>query len=307
MNQNLKIGIIIVAALVLISFVITILITSQALDLSPNSQLTSKAALIKISGEITTEPSASLFAAPALSSSEIAKLIDDANKNKGIDAVLFEINSPGGTVVASEEIANAIKKVEKPTVSYIKEVGASGGYWVASATDWIVADKYSTTGSIGVIGSYLSFAGLLDRYNITYERLVGGKYKDVGSPYRDLTPEEMKLLQGKIDLIHNAFIEEVAQNRNLSYDYVANLATGMFYLGQEAYELGLVDELGNEETAKTYLKDVLGADEIKLVEYKKEPSLLEAFSQILSQASFFVGQGISFGFVEAGNKNPFKV
>src|SRR3989344_1664750 len=143
-------------------------------------------AVIPIEGVITTAED-DLFSDVA-NSRDIVDLIKEADNNPNVKAIVFEINSPGGSPVASEEIANAIKQTSKPTVAYIREVGASGGYWIASATDRIFASRMSITGSIGVIGSYLEFDGLLDKYNITYRRLVGGKYKDIGSPFKELTP-----------------------------------------------------------------------------------------------------------------------
>src|SRR3990167_6506295 len=124
-------------------------------------------ALIKIYGPITTTDSGS-FASSATSSTDIVELIEKAEKNDEIKAIVFEINSPGGSPVASDEIGRAVKDAQKPTVAWIREVGASGGYWIASASDHIIANRMSLTGSIGVIGSYLEFAELLDRYNVTY-------------------------------------------------------------------------------------------------------------------------------------------
>ncbi|MBW3012070.1 signal peptide peptidase SppA [Candidatus Woesearchaeota archaeon] len=300
MNQNLKVGILIAAVLVIISFLITLMLTSDySSGLSLPSESTARVAVIDVSGPIETETSGSLFAEPAPNSEQIAGLIKDANEDDDIDAVMININSPGGTIVASQEISDAVKELEKPSVAYIKELGASGGYWVASASDYIITDKYAITGSIGVIGSYLSFGGFLERYNVSYERLVGGKYKDIGTPFKDLTNEERAILQSKIDYLHSAFVQEVAVNRNMSYEYVQNLATGMFYLGQEAYDLGLVDELGNKETVEEYLKELLGVEEIRFISYNRQPSLLEAFTKLMSKSFFNVGLGISDGLLKA--------
>ena len=166
-----------------------------------------------------------------------------------IKAILFEINSPGGTAVASEEIVNAVKKSKKYKVAWIRDQGASGAYWIASAADKIVASPLSITGSIGVLGSYLEFSGLLTRYNITYERMVGGKYKDLGTPYRELTDEERILFQRSIDELHDYFMQDVAKNRDIPENKIREIATGMFYTGKQAKELNLVDVLGGKEEA----------------------------------------------------------
>ena len=203
----------------------------------------------------------------------------------------MEINSPGGSAVASEEIANAVKKTNKTTVAWIREAGASGAYWVASSADHIVANRVSITGSIGVIASYLEFPGLLESYNVTYRRLVSGKYKDIGSPYREMTPEETAIFQQSLDEIRDYFVSEVAKNRKMSKKDVDKIANGLFYLGAQAKELGLVDELGSKDEVVSYIeqKEDIKAD---IVEYKKEKTLLDILSDVMSKQSFFAGKGI---------------
>ena len=107
----------------------------------------------------------------------------------------MEINSPGGSAVASDEIATAVKNAKKPVISLIREVGASGGYWVASASDYIIANRMSITGSIGVISSYLEFSGLMEKYGVGYERLVAGENKDLLTPYKKLEADQKALVQ----------------------------------------------------------------------------------------------------------------
>ena len=158
-----------------------------------------------------------LFGIGGVVSTTIAGYLKKAKENPRIKAIVVEINSPGGTVVASKEIAAAVEdaKTKKPVIAWIREVGASGGYWVASSADHIIADEMSITGSIGVLGSYLSFGGLIEDYNVSYERLVGGQYKDAGSPFKDLSAEERELLQERINIIHDAFIRKVAKDRKM--------------------------------------------------------------------------------------------
>jgi protease-4 len=301
LNQNVKVGIIIVVILVIISFIVALMLTSsmslENISL-PGASAKKNVALIKIEGAITTQQDFSLFAAPGAVSDQIVSQIEQANEDDSIEAIMFEINSPGGTVVASEEIANAVKKTEKPTVAFIRELGASGGYWVASAADHIIADPFSITGSIGVLSTYLNFADLLKRYNITYEELKGGKYKDIGSSFRRMRDDERALLQQRIDMIHQAFIAEVAQNRNFSYEYAKEISTGIFYLGSQAKELGLVDELGGKDDVDEYLKEMLNATEISYVQYIKPPGFLEALAGVMSKGFFYAGKGLAAGLVE---------
>jgi protease-4 len=248
-------------------------------------------ALISIKGTIMSEASSDIFGSSVADSPTITEYIKMASDNPNIKAIIFEIDSPGGSAVASDEIAAAIKKVNKTTVAWIREIGASGGYWVASATDHIVAHRMSITGSIGVISSYLEFSRLLENYNVTYERLVAGKYKDIGSPFKELTGEERDLFQGELDIIHEYFIDEVAANRNLSKKQVKDMATGMFFLGSQAMDMGLVDELGGKEEAVAYVENKLNIT-AQIAEYRPKRTLLDMLSSVFSKQSFFVGKGI---------------
>src|SRR3989344_382548 len=203
-------------------------------------------ALISVDGIIVGGKGDDYFFESVASSPDIIELIEEADENSNIEAIIFEINSPGGSAVASEEIASAIKKINKTTVAWIREVGASGGYWVASSTDYIVANRASITGSIGVIASYLEFPGLLEEYNVTYRRLVSGRYKDIGSPFKEMTEEENAIFQQTLDELRDYFVDEVAKNRNMSRKDVDKIANGLFFLGSQAKGLGFVDELGGK-------------------------------------------------------------
>jgi protease-4 len=247
-------------------------------------------ALIPIEGMITGN-GGKYLGQTTVSSKEIVKYIESANEDEQIKAIVLEINSPGGSAVASDEIAAAVKKSKLPVISQIREVGASGGYWIASATEQIISNRMSITGSIGVISSYLEFSGLMEEYGISHQRMVAGKYKDVGSPLRKLKEEEEKLLQKKINRIHEYFIEEISENRNLEKDQVKKIATGEFYLGVEALNLGLVDQLGDKETVKEYLKNKHQIIEVDYVVYQKESGFLEMLSGVFSEFFFNVGEG----------------
>lgn len=249
-------------------------------------------ARIKISGSIASDTSLG-----DVSSAEVVELIREAENNPQVRAILFEINSPGGSPVGSYEIADAIKQARDynlTTVALVREVGASGAYWIASSTDYIIANPLSITGSIGVIGSYLEFSGLLTRYNVTYERLVAGKYKDVGSPFKKLNKDEKDKLQGEIDVIYEYFVGEVATNRNLPYDYVMNLSTGEVFTGINAEKLGLVDELGSFKEADAYLKMRLNTTHIEYVDYETQTTLIDVLTQVSSEFAFKIGSGIGY-------------
>lgn len=249
-------------------------------------------AIIPIEGVITGN-GASVLGRESVSSQDIVGFIEEAEQNSRIDALLLEINSPGGSAVASDEVASAVKKVQKPVVAVIREVGASGGYWIASAADYVVANRMSITGSIGVLSSYLEFSGLMEEYGVSYQRLVAGEKKDIGTPFRQLKPEERSLLEQKLQTIHGFFIEEIAANRNLDLEAAEELATGEFYLGIEAWELGLVDQLGDREMAEEYLRSIHGIETFDYVEYRRTPGLLDIFASAANGFSFSLGRGMA--------------
>ncbi len=248
-------------------------------------------ALIPIKGEIVSEESGGLLSPQQAASSTIIDEIQKANSDPAIKAIVFEINSPGGEVVASDEIAAAIKKVNKTNVAWIRDMGASGAYWIASASDHIIAHRLSITGSVGVTGSYIEFAGLLNRFNVTYEQLMAGKYKEVGTPYAELTAEQRTFLMKIIDSIHADFLQNVAANRNLTQDQIKNISTGAFYLGKDALQLHLVDELGSQDEVLNYVEKQIKTTP-KLVIYEKKKGFLSMFSAKLSEE--FYSMGASF-------------
>lgn len=256
-------------------------------------------ALISISGPIVAQKTSGIFGKGYVSSDDIVELIQAADDNDEVQAIIFEINSPGGSAVGSYEIADAIRRVNKTTVAYIREVGASGGYWAASAADYIFSNKMSAVGSIGVIGSYLEFAGLLDDYNITYRRLVSGEHKDMGIPFKELTTEEERLIQERLDAIKAVFVEAVAENRGMSVSEVDQIATGLFFLGAEGKELGLIDDFGGYDEAVNYIEERLEI-EAEVAEYKKTRGFADIFADLFSEQSFFVGKGIGSELVSKG-------
>ncbi len=252
---------------------------------------TGNVAVIPIKGVIMINSEDSLFATSVASSTDIVKLIQKAEDDPSIEAIVFDINSPGGAPVASAEIARAIKEAEKPTVAVIREVGASGAYWAASAANHIVANEVSITGSIGVLASYLEYGDLLREYNVSYARFVSGAHKDMGSPYREMTAEEIGIYQQTLDKLHAVFINAVAENRGLEYDYVKELATGQIYVGSEALDLDLIDQLGGKQEAYEYIAQELGIT-VEPIAFEEEKSFFEVLASVLDNSAFHVGTGI---------------
>lgn len=279
------------AILFLLSWIVSSVISAFYGEDAATIDFDANVAVIPIKGVILTGEADFLAETEIAVSDDIIEFIEDADEQDNIKAIIFEIDSPGGSPVASEEIANAIKKTNKTTVAWIREAGASGAYWAASATDHIVASRMSITGSIGVIASYLEYTGLLEEFNLTYQRFVSGPYKDLGDPFKELSKEERGLYQAKLDKLHDYFVEAVADNRGIPKKDVQLMATGMFYLGSEAKELGLVDEMGSKDEAIEYIERKLGI-EAELTEYEKELTLADIFRKFSNQNSFYVGKGI---------------
>jgi protease-4 len=172
--------------------------------------------------------------------------------------VLLEVDSPGGAPVAAEEIASALKSLGKPSVAWVRGSADSAAYWVASAADTVVASENSDVGSIGVTSSYVDNARQNIEQGLTYNQLVSGKYKDMGTTDRALTQEEKSLIQRDLDIVHENFIRAVSENRKLSLDAVRALADGSSMLGKMGKEKGLVDVLGTKDAVWQVLKEKVG-------------------------------------------------
>lgn len=255
---------------------------------SPGSEIV----VIPVEGMLTLKGSGSLFSS-STSGEALVEKIEAANEDASVKGIVLEINSPGGTVMGSKVVVDALKKVDKPVVAVITESGTSGAYWVASQADSIVADELSIVGSIGVLGSYLEFGGLLEDYNVSYQRLVTGEYKDISSPYRELSAEEEALVMERLQGIHDYFVADVAQGRGMEVEEVAALANGLFYLGQDSVENGLVDFIGNKEYAIALAKEMAGITNGDVSEYEEEESFFEQMTKdYLAYSSFYIGKGI---------------
>jgi len=258
-------------------------------------------AVIPVTGMITMNGGGTLLSSSTSGSAIVGK-IEEANKNPAVKGIVLEINSPGGTVMGSKIVADAIKEVDKPVVAVVTEYGTSGAYWIASQADVIVADELSIVGSIGVLGSYLEFGGLLDDYNVTYQRLVTGDYKDISSPYREMTYVEENLMMDRLDGIHEYFVADVAAGRGMTYDEIDVLANGLFYLGQDAVPLGLVDEIGDKDDAINITKGLAGVSDGSVEEYGDEDGFFDAIQRYTSYSSYYIGQGIGSVLVSTESK-----
>jgi len=271
--------ILIVVVLILFVVLISTIFLSKGILISEGN-----VALIKIIGDIGSEGGGLLTT--GTSSSDIIEQLDEAARDANIKAIVLQIDSPGGSVVAVNEIARKLSEIKKPKVAWIREIGTSGAYWIATFCDKIVADEFSMTGSIGVTASYLEFSGFLERYNITYVRLVSGEKKDIGSPFKKPTEEELEILREIIDEVYNKFVEVVSKNRKLNESFVRNISDGSIFSGRKALELNLIDRLGDEKEVKEVVKELTGLKEVSFKEFGKETSILELLS-LFSNVQFF--------------------
>ncbi|PYX75048.1 MAG: signal peptide peptidase SppA [Acidobacteria bacterium] len=197
---------------------------------------------------------------------QLKKFADDDS----IKAIVLHVNSPGGGVAASEEIYREVKRIrdekKKRIVASIESVGASGAYYISSATNKIYADRGSVVGSIGVIAEWVNYGDLLHWAKLKDVTLKAGEFKDTGSPTRDLTPAEKEYLQSLIDDMHTQFIQAVADGRKVKAEDIRAIANGKVWTGGQALGLKLIDQEGDFEAA---VKDTA-----KSVGIKGEPVLV---------------------------------
>lgn len=200
----------------------------------------SKVALITVEGVI-------------LDSKEVIEQLEKYRENPSVKAIVLRINSPGGGVAPSQEIYEELLKTrqtdKKPVVASMGSVAASGGYYIASATDLIVANPGTITGSIGVLLQVPNISGLMQKIGVKSVVVKSGQHKDLASPTREMTDAERQILQGMLDDVHDQFIDVVAKGRQIDRKKVVAIADGRIFSGREAQSLGLVDQLGNLQDA----------------------------------------------------------
>lgn len=251
-----------------------------------------KVAVIEVEGMITD-------------SRDVVEQLDDYGKARDIKAIVIRINSPGGGVVPSQEIYEKILKVRKSknVVVSMGTVAASGGYYIASAAEHIVANPGTITGSIGVLMQFPQFHELLDRVGLRAQVIKSGAYKDTGSPLRDITDEEVRILQAVVDDIHEQFVDAIEANRPIARENIMKIGESMIFTGRQALEEGLVDQLGGLEDAIAAAASLAGIVGDPAVVYKKKRETLLRYlmrelasgvSDIMAQS----GTGISYVYRE---------
>lgn len=214
----------------------------------------------------------------------VVEELKKAKEDPLVKGVILRVNSPGGSVYASEKIANqikALKEAEKPVYTVMEEMAASGGYYISAPTDRIYASNETWTGSIGVIIQSKSLQGLFEKYGIKEQNITTGKMKDAGSVGRDMNDEEKAYFQGLVDSAFDRFVQIVAEGRGLSEREVRKIADGRVYDGSQALDIGLVDKIGDLDQAISEMASENGLQDPMVIENN---DVMSSFNSLFSKA-----------------------
>lgn len=215
----------------------------------------------------------------------VVEELKKAKEDPQIKGVILNVNSPGGSVYASERIANeikALKEAQKPVYTVMREMAASGGYYISAPTDRIYASNETWTGSIGVIIQSYSLQGLFEKYGIKEQNITTGKMKDAGSQGRDMSKEEKEYFQGLVDSAFDRFVKIVSEGRGISEREVRKLADGRVYDGSQALANGLVDKIGNLDSA---IGDMASENNLEDPMVIRNENVMGSFSSIFSKVT----------------------
>ncbi len=241
MRRSTKVFLWVIGIVVLGSLLIALLFSGRetfqnGYDLSGAG---SKVAVVNLTGTI-------------LSSRQIVSELQTVAENSSVKAIVLRVDSPGGGVAASQEIYEEVKSISdtvKPIVVSMGSLAASGGYYVSCGATRIVADPGTITGSIGVIAMFPNYAKLMTKLGLQMDVIKSGKYKDSGSPFRQMTEQDKKYFQGVVDNSFDQFLNVVAEDRKLPIDKLKKFADGRVFTGAQALKLGLIDTLGSFQDA----------------------------------------------------------
>ena len=216
---------------------------------------------------------------PIFNAEDVIRQLRKYRKRSSVKAIVLRLDSPGGGVVPSHEIYREVqrtRKFGKPVVVSMGSVAASGAYYIACASSYVVSNPGSITGSIGVISEFADYSDLMEKIGVETTTIKSGEYKDTGSPTRPMRPDEKLQLQKTIDDVYAQFVDVVARGRSLDRDSVRVLADGRIFTGTQAYRHGLVDTLGTLQTAIT-VAGTLGKiqGEPRIVREQEQPAALD--------------------------------
>ncbi len=259
-------------------------------------------AVIPLQGEIGygSSNSSSSVETPEM----IQSALTQADSDSSVSSILIDVNSPGGSPVASEEIMNSIKSSKKPVVVWISDVGASGAYLASSSADKIIASPSSMVGSIGVIMETTDLSKYYQENGINISSIKAGKYKDMGADYRPLTAEEKNMLQGMVNQDYDHFIDIVSQNRHIDKNYTESIAQGKIYTGTQAKDLKLVDETGGKTYALDQAAKLGGINgSYNVITITPSNSITDILNSFSSRIAYSIGMGIGKNLENISNSN----
>jgi protease-4 len=256
-----------------------------------------KILILDVAGLISTTLNPGLFEREGDILSRVYYRLEKASEDKRIKALILRLDTPGGEVTASDIIYNEILRFKEktgiPVVGLMMGVAASGGYYVASACDHIIAHPSTITGSIGVISIFPNLQELFTKIGIKVNVIKSGEMKDSGSAFRDLTEEEEKIFQGVIDELHNRFLDVVYQKRknSLSFEKLEKIADGRIYTASQAHKLKLIDEIGYFDSALKKALSLANLKEAKVIAYTYYPQRkTNIYATKLEKPSLFEGK-----------------
>jgi protease-4 len=216
---------------------------------------------------------------PTTTPEGFADALRQAGQDTSVVAVVIEINSPGGGVTASDEMHQSVldfrENTGKPVVVSMGDTAASGGYYISTAADRIIANETTLTGSLGTIIPLNNYAEAAEKYGIKQVVIKSGKYKDMGSAFREMTPDEREIFQSIVDEDYSEFVDVISEGREIPEDRVREIADGRIYSGIQARDLGLVDSFGDLDEASAIAGRLAGAKDTTVIRYVQEPTLTE--------------------------------
>ncbi len=291
-QRTLRDWVVLGSAVLLLMYVVGFLLMGFSSSPSPSGSgpkgnffsISPNLALIPIQGEIVSGGGSG-----TVPYSEIVDALDRAENDASIDGIFLDIDSPGGSVVASKQIVAKIRKSKKPVIAWIGELGASGGYYIAASSNYVLADADSITGSIGVISTHPNVKELFEKIGITMTNIKTGDLKDNGSPYKDMTEEEKQLFQDLVNQAFDGFVKDVKSFRGeklnpLKFDSILD---GRIVSGRQALEIGLIDQIGTREEAITKAGELTGME--------GNPTLTTMIEKPFSLSDLFFSSGVQFG------------
>lgn len=240
-----------------------------------------KIVVLNLDGVIQDLGSAPFMSTVAYDHRRFLDMIKYATTDPDVGGVILQVNSPGGGVVESAEIHAALEELVDQDIPLYVSMGntaASGGYYVSAPATKIVAHPATLTGSIGVIMQNIDISELAKEYGVDFNTIKSGEYKDILSPMREMTEAEEDLLQEMVDDMYVDFVDVIVEGRNMSESEVRDIADGRVFTGKQAKENGLVDELGSLDDTVDLMREDLGLDNARVVEYKMSVSLSQFFS-----------------------------